>query len=199
MVDVSIEAQVDSSVERTVAELGPIDLLVNNAGITGPTAYAHDVSRSAWDDVMCVNLTGAFLCSKAVAPSMIQRRSGKIINISSVAGKMGYALRAPYCVSKWGLIGLTLTQANELGQYNIQVNAICPGPVEGERMQALLQKRAHQQGKSIDDVKREYVSNTALGKMVQEEDIASMVSFLASSEANHITGQAIDVSAGWRV
>ena len=198
-VDVSIESQIVSSVEHAVAELGPIDLLVNNAGITGPTAYVHDVSRSEWDEVMEVNLTGAFLCSKAVVPSMIERRSGKIINISSVAGKMGYALRAPYCVSKWGLIGLTLTQASELGPYNIQVNAVCPGPVEGQRMQALFQQRAHQQGRSIDAVKREYMSNTALGKMVQEEDIATMVSFLASSAGNNITGQAIDVSAGWRV
>src|SRR5439155_17997469 len=112
------------------------------AGIPGHTAPVARGERAAWDDVLAVNLTGAFLCAKAVLPAMIGRRSGKIINISSIAGKIGYALRSPYAVSKWGLIGFTLSLAKEAGEHNIQVNAVCPGPVKGERMQRLFEQRA---------------------------------------------------------
>ena len=195
--DVSREDQVVAFVKRTELELGPIDILVNNAGIIGPTAPVENVSRSDWDDVIGVNLTGPFLCAKAVVPSMVQRRGGKIINISSIVGKKGYALRAPYCVSKWGVIGLTLTLAQELGPHNIQVNAICPGPVDGERMQTLIQRRAEQQARTVDEVKREYLASTLLGRMVSEDDVAAMVTYLASPRADNITGQAIDVSAGY--
>ena len=128
---------------------------------------------------------------------MIERHRGKIINISSVAGKMGYALRAPYCVSKWGLIGLTLTLARELGPYHVQVNAICPGPVEGERMRKLIEDRARHQGRTFDDIKQEYLSTTLFKRLIRENDVAAMVAFLASSEADNVTGQAIDVSAGY--
>lgn len=197
LVDVSREDQVQYMVRKTKAELGSIELLVNNAGITGPTAPVARVEKRDWDEVLAVNLTGAFLCSKAVLPLMLERRSGKIINISSVAGKMPYAWRSPYAASKWGLIGLTQTLAKEVGEHNIQVNAICPGPVEGERMAAVIRQRAQELGQSEDDVAAAYKRTTLLGRFVREEDIAETVAFLASVAGDNITGQTIDVTAGY--
>ena len=133
---------------------------------------------------------------KAVLPAMIERRSGKIINISSVAGRMAYALRAPYAVSKWGMIGLTRTLAQEAGPHNIQVNAVLPGPTAGERMQTVIDQRAQELGQSAAEVEKNYVEATALKRMVDPEHVAATVVFLASSDGDSITGQAIDVTAG---
>jgi NAD(P)-dependent dehydrogenase (short-subunit alcohol dehydrogenase family) len=130
---------------------------------------------------------------------MQARRSGKIINISSVAGKIAYPLRAPYAVSKWGLIGLTKTLAKELGPFHIQVNAVCPGPVEGKRMETVIRNRARQEGRSIQEVEADFLQASALGRMVEEDDIASLVLFLASPLGNNITGEAIDVTAGFGI
>jgi NAD(P)-dependent dehydrogenase (short-subunit alcohol dehydrogenase family) len=113
-----------------------------------------------------------------------------------VAGKIAYALRSPYAVSKWGLIGLTLTLAKEAGPYHIQVNVVCPGPVAGQRMQQVIGQRAAELGQPLDQVERAYVEATALKRMVQPEEVAALVAFLASAEADNITGQAIDISAG---
>jgi NAD(P)-dependent dehydrogenase (short-subunit alcohol dehydrogenase family) len=194
--DVSREDDVNALAKKALEAFGRIDILVNNAGIIGPTAPVVSVKRADWDEVMAINLTGAYLCSKAVLPDMIARRSGKIINISSVAGKVAYALRSPYAVSKWGMIGLTLTLAQEAGPSNIQVNVICPGPVAGERMRRVIEHRAAELGRPAAEVARIYVEDTALKRMATEEDVAALVAFLASSEADNITGQAIDVSAG---
>src|SRR5262249_27764065 len=120
--DVADESAVERLVSRTLAEFGRIDILVNNAGIIGPTAPVFQVKTEEWQRTLDVNLTGAFLCAKHALPSMIERASGRIINITSVAGLMGYALRSPYSVSKWGMIGLTRTLADEVGRYNITVN-----------------------------------------------------------------------------
>jgi NAD(P)-dependent dehydrogenase (short-subunit alcohol dehydrogenase family) len=128
---------------------------------------------------------------------MMDSRSGRIINIASVAGRLAYPLRSPYAVSKWGLIGLTRTLAQELGEYNIQVNAVCPGPVAGERMRRIIERRAEELGQTVEQVEWSYVGTTALKRMVEAEDVAAMVAFLASDEANSITGQAIDVTAGY--
>src|SRR5260370_789427 len=144
--DVSQESQVAAVVESTLQSFGRIDILVNNAGVVGPTAPATNVTRKEWDEVLAGNLTGAFLCAKAVIPHMIQRQSRRIINISSLAGKRAYALRSPYAASKWGMIGLSATLAQELGPHNIQVNAICPGPTAGERMRAVIARRARELG-----------------------------------------------------
>jgi len=197
VVDIRREDQVQSMAEAVRHTWGRIDLLVNNAGIIGPTAPVPQVSLDDWSDVLAVNLTGAFLCAKHVLPVMTAQRSGKIVNISSIAGKIGYALRSPYAVSKWGLIGLTLTLAKEGGPHNIQVNAICPGPVEGERMRRVMANRARETGQSDAEVRQWYLQQMALGRFVQAEDIAAMVAYLASPQADNITGQAIDVTAGY--
>jgi NAD(P)-dependent dehydrogenase (short-subunit alcohol dehydrogenase family) len=146
---------------------------------------------------MAVNLTGAFLCARAVIPHMIERRSGKIINISSVAGKLAYALRSPYSASKWGMLGLSRTLAQELGPHNIQVNAICPGPTGGDRMQGVIAGRARELGRSEEEVESLYVEGTALKRMVDPKHVAAAVVFLVSEEGNSITGEALDVSAGY--
>jgi NAD(P)-dependent dehydrogenase (short-subunit alcohol dehydrogenase family) len=194
--DVSREDDVNAMARQARETFGRIDILVNNAGIIGPTAPVVSVKRAEWDEVLAINLTSAYLCAKAVLPDMIARRSGKIVNIASVAGKVAYALRSPYAVSKWGMIGLTLTLAQEAGPSNIQVNVVCPGPVAGERMRRVINDRAAELGRSAAEVEQFYVADTALKRMVTEEDVAALVAFLASSEADNITGQAIDVSAG---
>jgi meso-butanediol dehydrogenase / (S,S)-butanediol dehydrogenase / diacetyl reductase len=195
--DVSDETQVSEMVNAALDSFGKIDILVNNAGITGPTAAVTGLSRAAWDEVLAVNLTGAFLCARSVIPHMIEQRSGKIINISSIAGKMAYALRSPYAASKWGMLGFSSSLAQELGPHNIQVNAICPGPTAGERMSRVIADRAKELGRSIEEVERLYVEGTALKRMVDPKHVAAAVVFFCSKEGNSITGEALEVSAGY--
>jgi NAD(P)-dependent dehydrogenase (short-subunit alcohol dehydrogenase family) len=197
VVDVAEEPQVRAMASRVLERWGRVDVLVNNAAVIGPTAPAVEVKRADWDRVLAVNLTGALLCCQAVLPGMLARRSGKIVNLSSIAGKMAYALRAPYAVSKWGLIGLTLTLAKEVGPSGVRVNAVCPGPVAGERMQRVIQQRAAEQKRSAAEVEQEYVAGTALGQMVRESDVADLVGFLASPAGDSMTGQVLDVTAGF--
>ena len=194
--DVSQDQEVEVMVQAALNEFGSVNILVNNVGIVGPTAPITNVTRKEWDETLAVNLTSAFLCAKAVLPAMIERRSGKIINISSVAGRMAYALRAPYAVSKWGMIGLTRTLAQEAGPHNIQVNAVLPGPTSGERMQTVIDQRAKELGQSAAEVEKNYVAATALKRMVDPEHVAATVVFLASTDGDSITVQAIDVTAG---
>ncbi|HLG16861.1 MAG TPA: SDR family NAD(P)-dependent oxidoreductase [Blastocatellia bacterium] len=197
--DVSDEASVEGMVAATLGEFGRVDVLVNNAGIIGPTAPVVRVEREGWDQTIAVNLTGAYLCAKHALPNMIERRAGRVINITSVAGLIGYALRSPYCVSKWGMIGLTRALAEEVGRYDITVNAIAPGPVRGLRMDEVIRRRAAEKGQSVEEVEREYVEPLALKRFVDEDDIAAMALFLASEEGRNITGQTIEVAGGYRV
>ena len=197
--DVSDESQVNQMIDTATQSFGKVDILVNNAGIAGPTAPVTNLSREEWDHVMAVNLTGAFLCARAVVPQMIERRSGKIINISSVAGKMAYALRSPYSASKWGMLGLSASLAQELGAHNIQVNAICPGPTAGDRMEAVISGRAREMGVSFEEVEQAYVSGTALKRMVDPKHVAAAVVFFCSDDGNSITGEALEISAGYAI
>lgn len=195
--DVSDEAQVEELFAQVFGKFGRIDVLVNNAGITGPTAPVQHVSLKDWQEVLDVNLNGAFLCSRAVIPHLIEQNSGKIINIASIAGKMAYALRSPYSASKWGMIGLSRTLALELGPYNVQVNAICPGPTDGDRMKGVIAGRARELGRPEEEIEQLYVAGTALKRMVDPGHVAATALFLASAEGDSITGEAIDVSAGY--
>jgi len=197
--DVADEASVERMVSEALREFNQIDILVNNAGIIGPTAPVTGVNREEWDRVLAVNLTGAFLCARHALPSMIERRGGRVINITSIAGLIGYPLRSPYAVSKWGMIGLTRTLALEVGQYDITVNAIAPGPVRGPRIDQVISRRAAQTGKSFEEVEREYISPIALGRMLEEADIAAMTLFLASEEGRNITGETFNISGGYRL
>ena len=196
-IDVSQETQVSAMVDAAIKEFGRIDILVNNAGVVGPTAPVINVTRQQWDEVFAINLTGAFLCARAVIPHMLKRRSGNIINIASIAGKLAYALRSPYAASKWGMLGLSRTLAQELGEYNIRVNAICPGPTAGDRMRAVIAGRAKELGSSEAEVEKTYLQGTALKTWVDPAHVAAAVVFLASAEGSSITGEAIEITSGY--
>lgn len=199
LTDVADEASVREMVSATLASFGQIDILVNNAGIIGPTAPVTQVDLKEWKETLDINLTGAFLCARHALPAMIERRGGRIINITSIAGLMAYALRSPYAVSKWGMIGLTQTLAEEAGRYDITANAIAPGPVRGPRIDEVIRRRAGEMGRSVEEVERDYIEPIALKRMVEEEDIAAMALFLASEAGRNITGQTIEVSGGYRL
>jgi len=182
----------------TLSSLGGVDVLVNNAGIRGPTAPVSSYPLKDWEAVLKLNLTGAFLCCQLLTRPMQERRWGRIINISSMAGKTPYPLRSGYAASKWGLIGLTLTLAGELGTYGITVNAVCPGPVENENMRLVMQERAAATGQSFEEIRAGFIRQLAVPQLPQEADVAAMVSYLASDAAWCITGQALEVSSGYR-
>jgi NAD(P)-dependent dehydrogenase (short-subunit alcohol dehydrogenase family) len=195
--DVTALDQIASLCQDVAAHLKRIDILVNNAAIAGPTRPVAEVELGDWEGVLRINLTGAFICAKAVLPHMMERRSGKIINMASIVGKLAYAMRSPYAASKWGLIGFTKTLAEECGPYNIQVNAVCPGPVKGERIDEVIAARARELNIPAQDVEKEYVAKSCMKRMVTESEVASLVAFLASTDADAITGEAIDITAGY--
>jgi NAD(P)-dependent dehydrogenase (short-subunit alcohol dehydrogenase family) len=194
--DVSREREVQAMVETARARLGPIDVLVNNAGIAGPTANVEDITEDEWQEVLRVNLVGPFLCCRAVVREMKQRRRGRIINISSISGKRPLVQRTPYCASKMGLVGFTRTLAAELGPFDVTVNAVSPGATAGERIDRVLQNIARSQGKTVEEVSKTFLASTPLGRFVAPEDTARVVVFLASDAAANITGVDINVAAG---
>jgi len=197
--DVADETAVERLVASTLAAFGRLDILVNNAGIAGPTSPVASLARPDWERTLAINLTGAFLCAKHAWPHLSRSPFGRIINIGSVAGFIGYPLRAPYAASKWGMIGLTRTLALEAGEHGITVNAIAPGSVRGERMDAVIRSRAQSLGRPYEEVERSYLDPTALKRMVEPEEVAATAVFLASDEARSITGETLSVSAGFRV
>ena len=194
--DVPSERALAELVSATLDRFGRIDILVNNAGIIGPTAPVQDVTRDDWEAVMNVNVTGVYLACKAILPHLLEQGSGRIINIASVAGKIGFPLRSPYAASKWAVIGLTKSLAVEVGSAGILVNAVCPGPIDGPRMDAIIQARAETIGQPAQQVRDQLEKDTLLGRLIPAEHIADMVAFLASARATSITGQTLDVNAG---
>lgn len=195
--DVRSERDVRDMIRTVLRHFGQVDILVNNAAVRGPTAPVTNLPRKAWEQVLETNLTGAFLCARECLRHMVRHRQGRIINMSSMAGRMAYPLRASYAASKWGLIGLTLTLAQEAGPSNVQVNAVCPGPVEGSVMAGVIARRARLLGVSAQSMRRQFLRRAALGRMVTVADVSRLVLFLCSDAARNITGQAIDVSAGF--
>ena len=197
--DVTSEADLSQMVEETLDHFGRIDILVNNAGIIGPTAELQDVQRQEWEAVMNVNVTGMYLACRAVLPHLISRKTGRIINIASAAGQIGFPLRSPYAASKWAVIGLTKTLAIETAKNGILVNAVCPGPIDGPRMDAIIEAKSQVTNESTDVLRNRLEDETLLGRLIPAEHIAEMVAFLASDRADSITGQTLDVNAGCRV
>ncbi len=193
--DVADPAQVERLFADAAGALGGLDVLVNNAGVSGPTAGVADVDPADWDRTLAVDLTGPFLCIRAAVPLLRAAGSGAIVNIASTAGMLGYPLRAPYAAAKWGLVGLTKTLAMELGPEGIRVNAVAPGSIAGERMDRVIAAEAAATGRDPDDVKAGYVAQTSLRTFVAPEEIASAVVFLCSPEARSITGQVLGVDA----
>ena len=176
-----------------VSQLGGIDVLINNAGISGPTAPVQDVDPDQWEAVLKIDLTGTFLITKAAIPHLIKSGHGVIVIMSSAAGRFGYPNRSPYSSVKWGLIGFMKTLSMELGIHNIRANAILPGAVNGERIQKVFQGRADATGASLDAVKAEAMANQSLKFLVDPKDIAALAVFLASDAAKSISGQIMPI------
>ena len=198
--DVTDPGAVQVLAQRALDEFGRIDVLVNAAGVIGPIETPlHKIAPEDWDRVLGVNLKGTFLCCRAVVPAMMERRSGKIINIAGTSGLRGYRFRAAYSSSKWALRGLTRTLALEVGPYGVNVNAICPGVVEGDRMTTIINEKARVRNWAPDQVFHEYIEEMALRRFTKDDDIAHAVVFLASDESRQITGHEIVVDGGWDV
>ncbi len=193
--DVSDEDQVDAMFDAVAARLGGLDALINNAGIAGPTGAVEDIDPSDWRRCIDVCLTGQFLCARRAVPMLKAAGGGSIVNMSSAAGKFGYAFRTPYSSAKFASIGLMESLAKELGPHNIRVNAIRPGIVEGPRMDGVIRDRAGQVDVSFDEMKDEYLAKISLRRMVSPHDVAAMVAFLLSDAGANISGQSIGVDA----
>ena len=194
--DVAASQSVRETVEWVLDEFDSIEYLVNNAGIAGPTAPCEAVSTDEWEQTLAVNLKGPFQMCREVLPHMRAQSFGRIVNIASVTGKRPLPNRTPYATSKMGVIGLTRTLAAEVGDANINVNAVCPGSVDGPRIQRVFERQADETGRTYDEVRRDVENEAARGELVASEDVADLVGFLCSEQANRITGQDINVSAG---
>ena len=191
--DVSDAAAVDRLFDTALAELGGLDVLVNNAGIPGPVGLLEDVEPADWERTMAVNVTGQYLCARRAIPALRQAGGGSIVNIASTAGLMGYGLRAPYVASKWAVIGLTKTLAIDLGPDKIRVNAICPGTIDGVRMDGVMATEAALTGRTPEAVRDGYLRQSSLRTFIDPEDIAAMVLFICSAAGAKVTGQALAV------
>ena len=198
--DVREEDQVKAMVDETLKAFGAIDILVNTSGVIGPVETpVHKISVEDWDYVLGVNLKGTFLCCKHVIPTLLEKKWGKIVNISGTSGLRGYVNRASYSSSKWAVRGFTRTLALELGPHNINVNCVCPGPVYGDRMEKIIQEKALAWNETTDEVYKKYTSEMALGRFPDEEEIAAAVLYLCSEKSRNMTGQALVIDSGWDV
>lgn len=199
--DVTDEEAVRRLVAATLAAFGGrIDILVNGAGVTGPIETpVWEIRLEDWEQVLSANVRGTFLPTKHVLPTMLAQRYGKIVNISGTSGLRGYKYRAAYSSSKWALRGFTRTVALEAGPYNVNVNAVHPGIVSGDRMDRLCQEKARKRGWTPEQVHQEYVAEMALRRVTSAEDIANAVLFLCSDESRNMTGQSVTVDGGWDV
>lgn len=191
--DVSDHEQVSQLFADIDKSLGGLDILINGAGIGGPAGSVDQIDIPGWNQTIAVNLNGTFYCSRLAVPRLKKAGGGSIINFSSTAGFLAFALRSPYAAAKWGIIGFTKTLALELGKDGIRVNAICPGVVEGERMDRVIEKEAKVREISVEEVRKNYTLGNALQTFISPEEIASTILFLCSKQGCKITGQTIPV------
>jgi NAD(P)-dependent dehydrogenase (short-subunit alcohol dehydrogenase family) len=183
-------------------ELGGLDVLVNNAGIAGPTAKVEDIQPADWERCIAVDLNGMFYCTRLAMPMLKANgrgRGGSIINMSSVAGRLGMGMRTPYSAAKWAVVGFTKSLALEAGPDGIRVNCIQPGNVEGERINRVIEAKAKASGASFDAQKRSLLDTTSLRTFVTAQDIANMALFLATDAGKNISGQALSVCGDLQV
>ena len=189
--DISDSEAVASAIEAIGSASHRVDVLVNNVGVSGPTASVEDIDIQAWQQTIDTNLNAMFYVSKAVIPLMKAQRSGVIVNMASNAGLFGCPNRSPYAASKWAMIGLTKTWAMELGKFNIRVNALCPASVSGPRIEGVIERDAAARGVTPKAVREVYERQSSLRSFTKVEDIASMVCYLAGPGGSSISGQAI--------
>ena len=193
VVDLSDAEAIGAWCRAAVSDLGGVDVLVNNAGIAGPTADLEEVSLEDWRQCIAIDLDSHFLTCRAVVPVMKEQGSGSIINMSSTAGQLGYGRRTPYAAAKWAVIGLTKSLAIEVGRYGVRVNAICPGSVRGDRMDRVIAAEAGARGVEPSVVEAEYCASQSIGRFVDPQEIADMAVFLGSPQSQMVSGQAIAV------
>jgi NAD(P)-dependent dehydrogenase (short-subunit alcohol dehydrogenase family) len=191
--DVADEAAVDRLFDTVRVDLGGLDALINNAGIAGPTGGVEELSLADWNRCLAVGLTGQFLCARRAVPMLKEAGGGSIVNMSSAAGRHGYAFRTPYASAKFGVIGFTQSLAKELGPHNIRVNAILPGIVRGPRMEGVIAARAKQLGIDHAAMEAKCLERVSLRRMVDPADIAAMIAFLLSNAGANISGQSLGV------
>lgn len=196
LADVSIPAQVEQLYADAHAQLGGLDLLVNNAGIAGPTAPVESISVEDWERTLAINISGQFYCTRRAVPLLKAAGGGLIVNLSSAAGLFGFPNRTPYAASKWAVIGFTKSLAMELGADKIRVNAICPGLVEGERIDRVIAAKAAAENRSLDEVRDLITRQNSLRTFVQAQDIANLIVFLCSPTGSKISGQSLSVDGG---
>jgi NAD(P)-dependent dehydrogenase (short-subunit alcohol dehydrogenase family) len=185
----------EAFIDAAVKHLNGLDVLVNNAGIAGPTALVEHVTPEELDATLRIDLASMFHCSRRAIPALRAAGGGAIINLSSAAGRFGFALRAPYSAAKWGVIGFTKSLSIELGPDGVRVNAILPGPVDGPRIRAVIKAKAEAGGISENEMTERTVATTSLKCFVTQQDIANMALYLASPFGRTISGQAISVDA----
>lgn len=196
LADVSRREDVERLFSDVKRELGGMDVLVNNAGIAGPTALVEDIRPEDWEKCIAVDLNGMFYCTRLAMPLLKangRERGGSVINLSSVAGRLGFGMRTPYAAAKWGVVGFTKSLAIEAGPDGIRVNCIQPGNVEGERIDRVIADKAKAFGVSFAQQQQALLETASLRTFVSGEDIANMALFLATDAGRHISGQALSV------
>jgi len=191
--DASDETQVIDFFNKIKKKFRKLDALINNVGIEGPTGPIEKLDSNEWENTLHVNVNSHFYFTKQAIPLLKKSKNGSIINISSVAGIMGYPLRSPYAASKWAVVGVTKTLAMELGKYKIRVNAICPGTIKGDRMKRVIKDKAKFEKVSAKTIENDFVSMASMRSWINPEDIGNMCAYLISDEANKVSGQVIAV------
>jgi NAD(P)-dependent dehydrogenase (short-subunit alcohol dehydrogenase family) len=196
--DVSKLDEVERLFDDVTKKLGGLDVLVNNAGIAGPTAKVEDIKPEDWDRTIAIDLSGMFYCTRRAMPMIKRSGGGSIVNLSSTAGRLGFPLRSPYAAAKWGVVGFTKSLAVEAGPDKVRVNCIQPGIVEGERVERVIAAKAKAIGAEHEKVRAMMLETTSLRSTVTAQDVADMALFLATAPGRHITGQAISVCGDLR-
>ncbi len=191
--DISQRQDIERMVPAAVAALGGLDVLVNNAGIAGPTAPVEDTNPDQWEAVMTVDVIGTYHVTRLAIPHLKKSAAGSIVVMSSVGGRFGYPNRSAYCTAKMGLIGFAKTLSRELGQYDIRCNAVAPGAVGGERIERVLQGRADAEHKTLEEEREAAMSIQSLKRFVDPKDIAALILFLTSDAGKSISGQVLPI------
>jgi NAD(P)-dependent dehydrogenase (short-subunit alcohol dehydrogenase family) len=196
--DVAKLSDVDRLFSDVERKLGGLDVLVNNAGIAGPTARVEDIRPEDWDRCIAVDLNGMFYCTRKAMPMIKAAGGGSIINLSSAAGRLAFPMRTPYSAAKWAVVGFTQSLAAEAGPEKVRVNCIQPGVVEGERIERVIEAKAKGLGVDKEEVRRRLLEGVSMHTTVTAQDIANTALFLATAAGRHISGQAISVCGGAR-
>jgi NAD(P)-dependent dehydrogenase (short-subunit alcohol dehydrogenase family) len=195
--DVSQEAAVQAFAAQVRERTDRVDVLVNNAGINGEARLLLDMPVAAWERTLRVNLTGTMLVVREIAPMMIAGGGGRIVNVASNVARRGLPFRGDYVASKWAVLGMTQTLALELVGHGVRVNAVCPGPVEGDRIEQVMEMHALAEGRTLADVRRAWSEEAPMKRLIEPDEVAAVVRFLVGDESSAMTGQALNVTGGF--